>query len=209
MLCKCWCSMWTKKKKRRRNSDNTWRHHGPTSSTRLWRWLGDAGLAQRRRSSHSLRPADPALSQSIQQQLHSKKCRDPDESHVQPHPAQQNSTPRQRGKGLQESTPHFGRSASGILLFFFFFFRRGGFFVLRTRGSNFCGDKRGKFCASCVTLASVLENNLRVPLCSSCVPLLLQLLWKKFTIVDSLVVSSAPQLIHSSSLPAEQKGVGI
>lgn len=114
-----------------------------------------------------------------------------------------------------------GQGASGVhstfwekrlwdpTFFFFFFCPQRGFFVLRTRGSNFCGDKRGKFCASCVTLASVLENNLRVPLCSSCVPLLLQLLWKKFTIVDSLVVSSAPQLIHSSSLPAEQKGVGI
>lgn len=32
---------------------------------------------------------------------------------------------------------------------------------------------------------------------------------KKVHSVDSLVVSSAPQLIHSSPLPAEQKGVGI
>lgn len=31
-----------------------------------WRWLGDAGLAQRRRSSHSLRPVDPALSSPSQ-----------------------------------------------------------------------------------------------------------------------------------------------
>lgn len=52
-----------------------------------WRWLGDAGLAQRRRSSHSLRPADPALSSPSRAPF--KVLRDPDESRVPPHPAQQ------------------------------------------------------------------------------------------------------------------------
>lgn len=38
------------------------------------RWLGDAGLSQRRRSSHSLRPADPAL-KSIPSSIHLAELR--------------------------------------------------------------------------------------------------------------------------------------
>ena len=185
MLCKCWCSMWTtakkkkKKKKRWKNSDNSWRHHSPTSSPWRWRWLG--------RWTRPETPLQPLPAPGGPCTLSAHPAAAPfkkvPRSGWEPRSASSSAAElnsQEAGKGLQESTPHFWEKRLWDPTFFFVFFcpQRGFFFFFWTRGSNFCGDKRGKFCASCVTLASVLQNNLRVPLCSSCVPLLLQLLWR-------------------------------
>lgn len=91
----------------RKRINRTTREGITTPPPPRWRWLGDAGLSQRRRSSHSLRPADPAP-KSIPSSIHRVELRMRTTFTLVQH--------QNRREGLQEPLHHWGTAVGIILL---------------------------------------------------------------------------------------------
>ena len=129
-----------KKKKRWKNSDNSWRHHSPTSSPWRWRWLG--------RWTRPETPLQPLPAPGGPCALSAHPAAAPfkkvPRSGWEPRSASSSAAElnsQEAGKGLQESTPHFWEKRLWDPTFFFFFFFSAVwyFFLFRLRGGNFWG----------------------------------------------------------------------